>query len=187
MAVSKRLRYEILRRDNHACRYCGATAPDVKLAVDHVAPVALGGSDEPTNLVAACVACNSGKSSTTPDAALVADIDAKALLWERALTLATERRETRRDERKSLTGYFEGEWGHRYEVGAPMDDDWEETVVRFQASGLNVFDLDEAIDAAYTARIPDANRWKYFCGVCWRKLRQLTGEAHELIETGAVK
>lgn len=23
MAISKRLRYEILRRDNHACRYCG--------------------------------------------------------------------------------------------------------------------------------------------------------------------
>ena len=28
MAVSKRLRYEILRRDNHTCRYCGASAPD---------------------------------------------------------------------------------------------------------------------------------------------------------------
>lgn len=58
MAVSKRLRYEILRRDNHTCRYCGATAPDVKLTVDHVVPVALGGSDVPTNLVAACDACN---------------------------------------------------------------------------------------------------------------------------------
>ena len=31
MAVSKRLRFEILRRDNHACRYCGQMAPDVKL------------------------------------------------------------------------------------------------------------------------------------------------------------
>ncbi|AWN05089.1 HNH endonuclease [Gordonia phage Easley] len=39
MAVSKRLRYEILRRDNHTCRYCGATAPDVPLTVDHVVPV----------------------------------------------------------------------------------------------------------------------------------------------------
>lgn len=33
MAVSKRLRYEILRRDDHACRYCGDRAPDVKLTV----------------------------------------------------------------------------------------------------------------------------------------------------------
>jgi 5-methylcytosine-specific restriction endonuclease McrA len=32
-AISKRRRYEILRRDGHACRYCGATASRVKLAV----------------------------------------------------------------------------------------------------------------------------------------------------------
>ena len=56
MAVTKRMRFEILRRDNHACRYCGATAPDVKLAVDHVTPVALGGTDSPDNLVASCAA-----------------------------------------------------------------------------------------------------------------------------------
>ena len=58
MAITKRTRYEVLKRDNHACRYCGAVAPDVKLQVDHVIPVALGGTDNPDNLVAACVACN---------------------------------------------------------------------------------------------------------------------------------
>lgn len=55
MAVSKRTRYEVLRRDNHTCRYCGGSAPDVRLTVDHVLPVTLGGSDDPSNLVAACV------------------------------------------------------------------------------------------------------------------------------------
>jgi 5-methylcytosine-specific restriction endonuclease McrA len=29
--VSRRLRLEVLRRDGHTCRYCGAQAPDVKL------------------------------------------------------------------------------------------------------------------------------------------------------------
>lgn len=75
MAVSKRLRYEILRRDNHACRYCGAAAPDVKLNVDHVIPTSLGGSDKPENLVAACADCNGGKTSSLPDAMPVADVD----------------------------------------------------------------------------------------------------------------
>lgn len=46
MAVSTRLRYEILRRDNHQCRYCGGTAPDVKLTIDHVIPETLGGNDD---------------------------------------------------------------------------------------------------------------------------------------------
>lgn len=72
MAVSKRLRYEILRRDNHTCRYCGASAPDVPLRVDHVTPVALGGTDEPSNLVTSCEPCNSGKTSTIEG--FVADI-----------------------------------------------------------------------------------------------------------------
>lgn len=31
--ISKRLRYEILRRDDHQCRYCGATAPHTPLTV----------------------------------------------------------------------------------------------------------------------------------------------------------
>jgi hypothetical protein len=72
MAVSKRLRYEILRRDSYTCRYCGASAPDVPLRVDHVTPVALGGADHPSNLVTSCEDCNSGKSSTI--AGLVADV-----------------------------------------------------------------------------------------------------------------
>ena len=63
MAVSKRLRYEILRRDRYTCRYCGASAPDAPMRVDHVTPVALGGTDHPSNLVAACEPCNSGKAS----------------------------------------------------------------------------------------------------------------------------
>jgi hypothetical protein len=75
MAVSKRLRYEILRRDNFACRYCGAAAPDVKLNADHVIPKSLGGSDSPENLVASCVDCNAGKTSSMPNAMAVADVD----------------------------------------------------------------------------------------------------------------
>lgn len=74
MAVSQRLRYEILRRDNHACRYCGATAPNVKLNVDHVIPTSLGGSDKPDNLVTACADCNGGKTSSMPNAMPVADV-----------------------------------------------------------------------------------------------------------------
>ncbi|MCZ4509941.1 HNH endonuclease [Streptomyces sp. ActVer] len=78
MAVSKRLRYEILRRDNHACRYCGATAPNVTLNVDHVIPKSLGGSDKPTNLVTSCADCNAGKTSSMPNAEPVADVDQEA-------------------------------------------------------------------------------------------------------------
>jgi 5-methylcytosine-specific restriction endonuclease McrA len=51
MAISKRVRYEVLRRDGHRCRYCGAAAPEVALTVEHVVPQALGGRNDPHRLL----------------------------------------------------------------------------------------------------------------------------------------
>jgi hypothetical protein len=65
MAVSKKLRFEVFRRDGFACRYCGTSAMDgVVLEPDHVVPRSRGGKDVATNLVTACESCNSGKSDT---------------------------------------------------------------------------------------------------------------------------
>lgn len=75
MAVSKKLRFEVFRRDNFACRYCGRSAmAGAVLEADHVKPRARGGSDSATNLVTACEECNSGKSDTPLDAPAVADV-----------------------------------------------------------------------------------------------------------------
>ena len=92
MAVSKRLRYEILRRDNHACRYCGATAPGAKLNVDHVIPQSLGGSDKPDNLVTSCTDCNAGKTSSMPNAMVVADVDQETFRQAAELMSEAERK-----------------------------------------------------------------------------------------------
>jgi len=62
-ALSKRVRFEVLKRDDFQCRYCGARAPDVALEVDHIDPVSGGGSDDFLNLVTACEDCNRGKSN----------------------------------------------------------------------------------------------------------------------------
>lgn len=56
-----RLRWVTLERDNFTCQYCGASAPDVVLWIDHRVPVSEGGTDDPNNLVTACIACNLGK------------------------------------------------------------------------------------------------------------------------------
>jgi len=62
-AIGKKLRFQILQRDSHSCRYCGASAPDVELHVDHIKPVAEGGTNAPENLLTACSACNMGKGA----------------------------------------------------------------------------------------------------------------------------
>ncbi|MEN6536306.1 MAG: HNH endonuclease [Bryobacteraceae bacterium] len=67
MSISKRLRFEIFRRDNYACVYCGRRAPSVTLEVDHRIPRCNGGSDDPENLVSACWDCNRGKGPIEAD------------------------------------------------------------------------------------------------------------------------
>lgn len=61
--LSKRERFEIFKRDQFTCQYCGCQPPDVVLHVDHINPVANGGGNETMNLVTACESCNQGKAA----------------------------------------------------------------------------------------------------------------------------
>jgi hypothetical protein len=62
MALSVRTRFEVFKRDEFTCRYCGRKSPEVILEVDHVIAKANGGTDDEMNLVTSCWECNSGKS-----------------------------------------------------------------------------------------------------------------------------
>jgi hypothetical protein len=62
MSISNTVRFRVLVRDHFTCRYCGRSAPQVEVHVDHVHPSSRGGSDDPSNLVAACVDCNLSKN-----------------------------------------------------------------------------------------------------------------------------
>lgn len=61
-AIPKSIRFEVFKRDQFKCQYCGSSAPDVLLHVDHINPVANGGTNDIINLITACFACNNGKS-----------------------------------------------------------------------------------------------------------------------------
>jgi len=62
-SLSKSLRFEIFKRDGFRCLYCGCSPSQKVLRVDHVVPVAEGGSDESSNLVTSCFDCNAGKAA----------------------------------------------------------------------------------------------------------------------------
>ncbi len=59
---SKSIRFETFKRDSFTCQYRGRKAPDVLLNVDHIEPVAGGGTNDLLNLITAWRDCNSGKS-----------------------------------------------------------------------------------------------------------------------------
>ena len=60
-SMSKKLRFEIFKRDGFTCQYCGRQPPEVVLEVDHIQPVSKGGVNDPLNLTTSCQDCNRGK------------------------------------------------------------------------------------------------------------------------------
>lgn len=188
MTVSRRLRFEILKRDGHRCRYCGADSADAKLTVDHVIPEALGGSSEPDNLVTACDVCNSGKSSTHPASETVDDVAYDAARWSSAIKLAAERQRQQRARRVDAIGEFEAAWfGWSCSVGddrvpVPIPDDWDISVGRFVDAGLDGEDLADAVRFAMRSKAAIDRKFRYFCGVAWNLVRQRQDIALELLE-----
>ena len=55
------LRWRVLERDNFTCRYCGRSAPEVALEVDHVISLSEDGQTSEENLVTSCYSCNRGR------------------------------------------------------------------------------------------------------------------------------
>jgi hypothetical protein len=60
--LTKKLRFEVFKRDSFTCQYCGRQAPDVVLQVDHIEPVSKDGTNDLLNLITSCGECNAGKS-----------------------------------------------------------------------------------------------------------------------------
>jgi hypothetical protein len=61
--VNVTLRFEVLRRDNFHCTYCGRGPPDTVLHIDHVVPWSAGGRTVIDNLRTVCLDCNLGKGA----------------------------------------------------------------------------------------------------------------------------
>lgn len=172
-SLSKKTRFEVFKRDQFACQYCGAHPPAVILHVDHIHPVAEGGTNDTDNLVTACAACNGGKGArllgVTPDS-----------LANRAVELA-EREEQLRGYQQLLqerAERLEAEcWrvADALEPGASGERGFNRrdliSIRRF-VERLGVHAVVDAAELAFQ-RIPysESRRFRYFCGVCWGRVR----------------
>jgi hypothetical protein len=73
LGIPKSIRFEVFKRDSFKCQYCGESAPDVILEIDHIHPVSKDGDQRDiTNLITSCRGCNSGKSDRLLSDATVA-------------------------------------------------------------------------------------------------------------------
>lgn len=189
--ISRRLRYEILRRDDYACRYCGVRAPDVVLTIDHVIPVSLGGTDDPVNLVAACKDCNAGKTSSSPDAPLVAQVSEDAVRWLRALEKAAEIASAQYAEDDAISEAFLTFWnkftytdfrGEKHNL--PLPGNWREKVAYFyRQPGMTGRDIEDAVRIAMSGKNVE-DEFAYFIGVMNQKMAQRQAIARQMMNNG---
>ena len=60
-------RVKVMRRDGERCVRCGFFGKEVRLTLDHVVPLSLGGNNELFNLQLLCDSCNQLKGSGIAD------------------------------------------------------------------------------------------------------------------------
>lgn len=59
--IPNSVRQYIYQRDNYQCQRCGQTQTETTLNIDHIIPLAKGGSNDMSNLQTLCQTCNQNK------------------------------------------------------------------------------------------------------------------------------
>lgn len=122
-ALTKKIRFEVFKRDSFTCQYCGRKAPDILLQVDHIHPVADGGRNDFLNLITSCTDCNSGKSDRRLSDNTILDKQRQQL----------EQLQERKEQIEMMFQWQKGLLDLDDDVTAQLADYWAE-----QASGFNL-------------------------------------------------
>lgn len=176
--LSKKIRFEVFKRDKFTCQYCGRMAPDVVLEVDHINPVSKGGKNDLLNLITSCQDCNRGKSNIllSDDSVIKKQQEQLQAIADKKeqLEMMLEWRESLNnledDYIDAVTSIFEEktEWGVS-EYGRKKIKKW-----------IKEFSLTEVLDAVETAieayYVGDENSWNEafnkVSGICYIRRSQ---------------
>lgn len=190
-SIRPSVRFDVFKRDDFTCVYCGRRPPDVTLEVDHLIPRAEEGTDDPENLVTSCWDCNRGKGAvplTTPPASLP-DLDEKAdLIRERERQLRayeevmSERRERREANFTEVWNYWFKVWNET-EL-ARWETPWESTLRKY-LDLIGTAEVMEAMDiTAGRFDYVSSKVVRYFVGVLKHKHADLEGRLVKCIYCG---
>jgi hypothetical protein len=98
--ISEKVRFEVFKRDNFTCKYCGKTSGvNTILQVDHIIPVFEGGTNEIINLATSCFECNIGKGKRKLDVGQHPAILDEISIQKKKLSL-------KREQEKQLREYY---------------------------------------------------------------------------------
>jgi len=170
--ISKRIRFEVFKRDSFTCQYCGNKPPGIILELDHLKPVSKKGTDNINNLITSCFNCNRGKSN----------IDLKLLpnSLKDNLEIIKEKEEQLKEYHK-LIRKIENRLNKEIEIVSKrlqlyypkkeFSDNFKITSIKRFLYNLQVNEVLEALDIACGRMKNIEKAIPYFCGICWNKIK----------------
>lgn len=181
MAISKKLRFEVFKRDGFQCQYCGKSPPEAILEVDHIVPKKRGGKDEIDNLITACFDCNRGKGSKELNIAPETLERKKEILKEKQIQLKEffKYQEKINEEIQEMVLRLSVQWEELSENEYSLTDHGKLSIKNL----LKKFTYTEILEAmemsANNQRIDWDGKFSYMCGILWNKKRQREGRIDE--------
>jgi hypothetical protein len=175
MPISPKLRFDVFKRDGFACVYCGAHPPEL-LEIDHICPVSDDGTNEIDNLVTACFRCNRGKAanalSIVPQslqdrAEETAEREAQIKAYYEILQAKKDREE---EELWSIAQVYMGRFGEESILRNRLAS------IRMFLQRLNYYEVLEAMEIATDKHYNKGSVFRYFCGICWRKIKPVSND-----------
>lgn len=173
--ISKKIRFEVFKRDNFTCQYCGKTPPNVMLEIDHIKPISKGGSNNINNLVTSCFDCNRGKSNHSLKVMPNTLAENHEILVEKEEQLKEYHKLIRKiEKRHSQDAQKISEVYSSYFEDYTLKDRFLNGTVKLFLRQLEYYQVEEAMHLACAKMKHKDKSINYFCGICWNKIKGIT-------------
>lgn len=173
MSIGNKLRFDVFKRDSFTCQYCGSFPPSVVLEVDHIQPKSKGGKDDLNNLITSCFECNRGKRNYLLDQVpntLITNIEQ---IKEKEKQYSEYRKLLKKIEKRINKEVDSVEWA--FQIKYPdlsFTEVFRKNTVKKFIDKLGVDVVRDAMFSAVDKCNDETNTTKYFCGICWNKIRE---------------
>jgi len=171
---SRKVRFDVFKRDGFKCQYCGRTPPAVILELDHIIPKSKGGPESIDNYITACFDCNRGKGKHKLDNIPSGISDNIESIEEKRRQLKAFNRLIEKQEReyengiRSINKIFSDSFPNK-----KPNDKFSRTSIKRFLSLLPLLKVEDAMMLACSQKLGDPEKaLPYFCGICWNWIKK---------------
>ncbi len=167
--LSLKTRFEVFKRDQFTCGYCGQRPPNIILEVDHIVPVSNKGTNDFDNLITSCFDCNRGKSFHSIEIKKeprVISLKEQELQYQEYQDFLLEIDKRLNKEVEILNNTFNSFFPEKV-----FNDRFKASVKRFLRE-LGLDKTKQALEKAASLMPTSSDTLNYFCGICWKEIRK---------------